>query len=422
MSIPTLEDVLQDIEKVLASQIDISYEDLTLGEYKKLGGRFDGRTLRKLGGFTKIIELMKNPKEIGDLATPRYVAHKSAYVHKLEKKIGDQEASQQEFLESFKKILEESPPTIISKLNKPKLPNRGPSERANCCFLSDTHFGLEVDKEEVLTNKYNWEIAAGRLGHLAEQLSEYKIQHRNECDTLHIFLGGDIIQGVIYCDSDAGTDLAVDQFNGAVRYLTQFIDYQRNFYDKIIVHGVAGNHERIVTKSKGAERTTANKHDNFSIMIYLALQAAFRNIPDVIINVYKAPIAIFDVLGHTYGLSHSDTHIFSGNVGSSININNITDQVLKLNQVQTLDALLLAHIHTPLYMSAIPSTHTSLIINGSLIGTDGYSSSKGYFLSSVEQTIWEVTRDVAVGDYRAIFLDQYEPHHLDIIKPYNYKY
>lgn len=48
------DDVVSDIKRVL-TEAKLDPSDITVEQYKKLGGKFDGRSLRKLGGFQSII-------------------------------------------------------------------------------------------------------------------------------------------------------------------------------------------------------------------------------------------------------------------------------------------------------------------------------------------------------------------------------
>jgi predicted phosphodiesterase len=412
-----LQEVINEIKGILdANKIDPA--ELTLPLYKKCGGICDGRSLRKLGGFSAIMNEAFRPDLEQDYGTVRYLSRRRNYVNKLQKELGDWKSLEKEVYESFTRAFNESKPVKISKLIKPPLPVKFDRIRENCIFLSDTHFGLTIDKAEVVTNEFNWKTAAGRLGALAEQVASYKINHREDCPQLRICLGGDLIQGLIHWESDVGTDLITRQVKGAGDYIIQFIDYLRHHYNSIVVECVSGNHDRVT--HKGKDRVTAQKFDSFASMIYIMIQLAFRDIEDVQVNISKAPIVTFDILGHTFGMSHGDSHIRSGNIGSSITIGKITEQILKLNQCgQMYDAILLGHIHTACYLPTLPGTRTALIINGTLSGTDSYASSVGFFMTTPQQMLFEVTNKVAVGDLRVLNLDEFCLRHLDIIKPYS---
>ncbi len=348
-----------------------------------------------------------------------------AYVARLEHKLGDWGALQQSIFDKFKEAFEKVGPIQVSALKK--APGKLPPQlkiRENGALLSDTHFGLKIDKEEIETNEYSWEIAARRLGKFTEQIANYKKEHRDECPQLRLCLGGDLGQGIIHYDSDAGTDLITYQVIGISNYIIQMIDYLRHQYKTIVVECTPDNHLRLT--HKGPNRATAQKFDNYSSMIHFTIQTAFRDAKDVIFHVPKSPITTFNVLGHKFGLTHGDTHISSGNVGTNININNITNQLLKLNASgvdnKQYAALLLGHVHTPAYLPVLPGTRTCLAINGTMSGTDGYASSKGFFTTTPTQILWETSSQFAIGDFRAVQLEDAdtETRYEKIISPYRY--
>lgn len=417
-----LEDVVDDIERIL-EETGLTPDEITVDKYSRAGGRFDGRRLKRLGGFQAIVR----SEFLGDVQRDTYtnarLKRNLSYVRKLEQKVGDWEHLREQVYESFKRAFTQSAPILVSP-NK-KTTKRRPSDkaRANCVLISDIHLGLRIDPNELMNNGYDWNIAARRLGKLAYQVATYKQDHRDECRELNVCLGGDLGQGVIHWQSDAGTDLITYQVIGIVSYLTQMIDYWRQSYDKINVYCTPDNHMRLV--HKGAGRATAQKFDSFATMVHHALQMAFREADDVKIVIPKTAITTFDVLGHKYGLTHGDGHITTGNVGHQVNVKSITDKVLRLNASVTdgkkYSAILLGHVHVAMNMT-LNETGTELIVNGTGSGTDGYAESIGFFSTIPMQVMWEATREYAVGDVRKVRLDDadQDASYEEIIEPYKY--
>lgn len=421
--LPKLEDVIEDIARVCDEQ-GLSPVDITVSQYSKFGGKYDGRKLRRMGGFASIVDAAFRQDKGLDIYTSRALARKRSYVARLERKLTDAELDRREFIDGMERVLKEFGPVQISKLplDKPLVPAVKAKERENVVVISDTHMGLVIDREEILSNGYNWTVAARRMGKLAQQVAEYKFDHRDECPTLRVCIGGDIGQGIIHLN-DSGTDLITMQTYGITTTLIQMIDYWRNFYKKIVVETTPDNHMRLVHKD--GDRARSQKYDSHSTMGFiLGLQAAFMNVPDVEFHVPKTAITTFNVLGHKFGLTHGDTHINSGNVGKQVNVTNVANQILRLNAAvqdgKHYDAVILGHVHVPLFMH-LNETNTKLVINGTGSGTDGYAESLGFFRTKPTQIIFEATKDYPVGDLRIVDLDDADDNQKfeKIIKPYN---
>jgi hypothetical protein len=423
IQLPTLEHVIADISRVL-EESGLTPSELTVRKYSKNGGKYDGRFLRRFGGFAAIIAEGFASDKDKDLPTTRYLQRRRSYVSNLEKELSDWAFLRNSVFESFERAFKQVEPFRGTQIHKSDKPRVVAMTRANVVVISDTHMGLRISPEEILTNGYDWRIAARRLGKMCMQGAEFKLDHRDECAELHVCLGGDLGQGLIHYQSDNGTDLITYQITGIVSYIVQALDYWRKSYSRVIVHCVPDNHMRLT--HKGPDRTTAQKFDSFATMIYLGLQMAFRTCPDVQFDIPKTAIDTFDVLGHKFGLTHGDTHIDTGNVGQTINIKAISTQALKLNAAvrdgRPYECLILCHVHTPLSMP-LAESNTELVVNGTMSGTDGFSDSIGYYRTTPYQVMFECTQPYVVGDFRKVRLDDADedPSFERIIKPYNYE-
>lgn len=417
-----IEDIVSDIRNV-ANANNVKPEELDLTKYAKLGGKFDGRALRRLGGYNAIHAEAFAEETAEDIVTSRYLKRRRDYVSKLEREVADVSVWSHNLISSFEDLFKKMSPVQVSNVTKPAYKLTLSQNRANGVLISDIHLGLKISGQEVMTNQYDWNIASRRLGKLAEQVAKYKVDHRQECKELHVCLGGDLGQGVIHL-TDSNTDLITYQIWGIVSYLTQMIDYWRGHYPRIVVHCTPDNHLRL--PHKGPDRALAQKFDAFSAFIHMGLQLAFRDAPDVVFDVPKTAITTFYVLGHKFGLTHGDTHVNSGNVGQSVNVKSIVNQILRLNAAQldgkNYDAFLLGHVHVPLFMH-LNETRTQLIINGTGSGTDPYAESMGFFNTRPTQVIWESTDQYPVGDFRIVDLGDADgdSRFNDFIKPYDYE-
>jgi hypothetical protein len=336
-------------------------------------------------------------------------------VRKLEQDLGEQKLWLNKFTSNLHELFKAAPPRIIHTRKRRADAKPLKRERENVVFVSDTHFGLDIDKNEVVVNEYNWTVASRRMAKLAQQAAEFKSEHRGESPQVRICLGGDICQGAIH--PDAGTHMMDVQLHGATHILTQFIDHLRQHYKSVVVECTPDNHMRFPWKNNG-ERQHSQKHDGFATLLYIMLQQRYFNETDVKFDIPKTPYTAFDVLGHSFYMTHGDTVISAGSPGKAIDVARITSDLRKLQaNGRKIDVLMMGHVHTPVRMTLDSG---KLVINGTGSGTDPYALSVGYGYNNPIQVLFEVTREYAVGDYREVDLStagsdrQFD----DIIVPY----
>ena len=391
--------VLADIISV-ANKLKVAPSRLTQDEYFKRG-RFKHTALKQLGGLHKIqADFWRDQRETDTLAVLRGQQQRKKYIRELENTVGDREYFANAIKDELRALFAAHP---IQLSRKPKVRvSKSGKLRENVAFISDTHFGLNIDSEEVPSNSYNWTIAARRMAKYAEQVATYKSEHRKNCPVLRVCLGGDLAQGVIHL-SEAGTQLITHQLYGTQWMLTQMIDYWRQFYSKIIVECTPDNHLRLT--HKGHDRAMAQKFDSYATLLHLGLQTAFRKATDVSFHIPKTPHTEFDVLGHRIFMTHGDTVLRSGWVSKNLQIARITNDVRALQASHTekpISAVLLGHVHVPLNTTL--DNGVELIINGTGSGTDPYAQSLGIFNNNPCQIIFEATEDYVVGDFRKVYL------------------
>jgi hypothetical protein len=408
-----LDEILNDIYTV-ATQLEKHPNTLARGEYLQ-NGKFGETVLKKFGGYAAVLKDAFGTEQ-ADHMVVRAQANRKSYVSKLERSLGDRDYFTSKFVTSLEQIAKRNPlPAPPSKFQVRKVTGK---RRENVAFISDTHFGLRIDRQEVASNEYSWVVAARRMAKFAEQIASYKEEHRGECGQLRLCLGGDLCQGVIHL-SEAGTDLMVHQLYGALWILTQMIEHLRQRYPQIKVECTSDNHMRFV--HKGPDRATAQKYDGFSTLLHMGLQARFATCPDVTFNIPKTPYTEFEVLGHHFFMTHGDTVLRSGNVGRTVNVAKITNDVRALvanDPAKRIAAVLLGHVHVPL--NTILDNGVELIVNGSGSGTDAYAQSIGIHSSNPTQVMFEATEQFAVGDFRKVSLKDadHEERFDKIIRPY----
>jgi len=255
-------------------------------------------------------------------------------------------------------------------------------------------------------NNFNWNIAARRMGLFAEQVVQYKPQHRKETD-LVIAINGDIIAGVIH-DQEWFADLLTKQVAGSIKLLTQFVSYVAGHFNKVKVVCTVGNHGRAMHKSSKS-RASTHKWDSYETMIYLALKYAIEaKHKNVTCEIPETPYCIVDIQNHKFFITHGDTVLNVGNPGSSINMKSINTQINRLNSSELTEGsfagILVGHVHCPTVQ--VTDNGTVLLINGTLSGADAYAQSIGIMGNQPTQMLFEVTKEHAVGDIRFIRLQQ----------------
>jgi hypothetical protein len=372
--------------------------------------------IRKAGGFSSLKKLYFPAEENIEV---KYGARLvSSFRNKIEKTNGLDRFISNEVLTAIKEVLDKQK----FHIHKPvKTAKKGKKKRTIIAHLSDLHYGCKIsDKEMGGVNSWDWTIAARRTAFYMQQVVDYKPQHRKDTDLI-VSINGDIIAGVIHNQEWFAEPLAT-QFAGALSTLSQAIGYAAQHFDKIKVVCTVGNHGRAMHKSS-RDRASVHKWDSYETLIYIALremlQGKYKN---VTVDVPESPYAILDVQGHKFFQTHGDTVFNVGNVGKSLNMDGIHNQIAKLNASKICDkkfsAILVGHAHVPLFY--LTDNGCVLFVNGCLIGTDPFAQSIGIHKSQPAQWIFEATDKHPVGDQRLIKVTQADDmKELDaIIKPF----
>lgn len=417
----------KELIKKIISEVERISEELALEPYQLTKAKFlrlcaseiTGRQLERLGGFKTLVLDHFGGDQDKDLGVIEGHKQKKRYLQKLESLVGSYEYKYKVVSDIVTTKLSQFKFPAKSKVTKPKLVAE---EREIVALISDTHFGIEIDDRELGgVNKYNWQIAARRMGLFAEQIATFKHDQRSKTPVLRLCLGGDLAQGIIHL-SEANTDLISHQVIGTTHILYQLIDYLRNFFEKICIECTTDNHMRMV--HKGGSRATSQKFDSYATFIHHALSMGFHGCKDVEFNIPKTPYTVFEVLGNKFYLTHGDTLINVGMPGRKIHTDHITNAANRLNaslkDKEEYKVILVGHVHTPVFITL--DNGTELVINGTGSGLDPYAQSIGIFESNPVQVIFESTSDFPVGDQRKVFLKKADndPKYEKIIEPYKY--
>lgn len=404
----------------IARDLDIPAGNITLSQFSAHDSEdLTSWQMRCAGGFTNL-KKMYFPRE--DNVEMKHGSRLvNNFRNRLEKEYGQALFVQGEILKEMDEILEKHPLKFHAPITDPKGAKKKKTRTLVCC-ISDTHFGANIDREELNNaNEYNWLIAGRRLGLLMDQVCDYKPAHREETDLI-IQLNGDIIAGQIH-NQEWFVDVLTDQFAGTLHLLGQAISYVAQRFGTVTVECSPGNHGRNVGKAdKG--RATTHKWDSYETMIYIALSKMMEAYPNVTFNIPKSPYTVYAAQGNKIFQTHGDTVINVGNPGKSISMDSINAQVNKVNmsdvipEGEKIEVVCVGHVHVPTVQ--LLDNGAMLVINGCLSGVDPFAQSIGIYSNNPTQVIFESTEAHPVGDIRMVrvkYADK-EKKYDAIISPY----
>jgi predicted phosphodiesterase len=408
----------------VANELGVEPKEVSKADYftAQIKSTLSEWEMRKIGGFKKLMDIYFPPEKNIILDSASKLVR--GYRNKLESQYGREIFLKDEFLNVLREVMEKNPVSIHAPV-KPQKKTATKIQRSLVVHFSDTHFGCNIDREELNNiNEYSWTIAARRTALLMDQVVTYKPQYRDQTE-LVMLINGDIIAGVIH-DQEWAVDLLTTQFAGAINIFVQAISYAAQSFGKVRVVCTPGNHGRAMHKS-AKDRAMTHKWDSYENMIYVALReimkGKFKNVEFVI---PEAPYAIVDIQGHKFLVTHGDTVINVGNPGKNLNMKSINEQINKVNSQlirgdENFAAIVVGHVHVPTVQET--EGGTMLLINGTMSGLDAYAQSLGIFSKNATQTLFEVVKGHAVGDIRLIRLRDADTNEkLDlIIKPFKAK-
>lgn len=398
----TLQDVVITIEGIALS-MGKPVEKVTVNDCNDNG--LSERQLKKFGGLPKIKKAYfpLTEKALGDIVE---LNQQTAYINKLEKIVGTQELFERE----LKKALDKLKPIPKIKFRKAAVTKKSQDMVEMVGMLNDTHIGLVVDPEEIGDgNAFDFNVACRRFAFYTKQVAEYKKDKRDKVRKLHLILNGDILAGIIHGLETKGIHLLVHQINAALHIFTHVVANLAKEYSLIEIHGIAGNHDRVIHKDHG-KRPVGEVYDSYANGIYYALSVAFRNNPEITFNFPKTAYGFIDLPAGRAMYAHGD-HIFSkamGYPGNSINVKAISAAIRDFNAGEIakgkppIKLLMLAHVHT--FAHFITSDGVEVYIAPSLVGLDAFAHSLTHNQSFVAQVVFESAKDFILGDSRLIRL------------------
>jgi hypothetical protein len=400
----SLKDIVNTIKEICEhsglSPSEVKLKDLT-------DSGISERQIRNHGGLTAIKDAYfpQTDKELKSIAQ---VGETKGYIKKLEKTVGAKELLRDRIVEVLKTTIKPLKVTK-SKVRKSKKVNTELVEFVG--MLNDTHIGVIIDEEEIGgINSFDFKQACRRFAFYTKEVINYKKHKRAQVKKLHLILNGDLIAGIIHGLETKGIHLMVHQLNAALHIFTHVIQNLSQEYSVIEVHGLAGNHDRMIHKNHG-KRAVGEVYDSYANSIFYGLSVAFRDYKNISFNFPKTPYGFINLPAGRAMFAHGD-HVFSGalgNPGKAINVKGLTEFIRNFNAgeiskgKEPIKLLLLGHVHV--FAHFITTDGVEVYISPCLSGLDSFAHSLTINNNFVAQPIFESTKDFILGDCRLIRLN-----------------
>lgn len=361
---------------------------------------WDIRMVGGLAGIKKSFPILDR-----DLAAIRETKNINQYINELEKKLGQKDYIEKEIL----RIVDEKIEPVKIQSYKGKPTKRSKQKRELVCMLNDMHYGLTVKSEEVGgVNQYGWTEASRRTAFFINEVCNYKIEKRDETDTVHLIVNGDVISGVIHNLTGRDNDLLAHQINGAIYILTNAVARLSENFRQVKVYTTVGNHGNMPHRREGSGRVLSQVYDSYESVAYFALSAAFRNTPNVSFQMGHSLYETIDLPAGRLLFAHGDL-LFSkqlGNPGTVVNAKALGDAVMRFNNGekakgnQPASVVLLGHTHAHFHITT--QDGTQIYNPPSLSGVDSYAFHLGINHNLVAQLMFESTDKYIFGDSRLV--------------------
>ncbi len=273
-------------------------------------------------------------------------------------------------------------------------------------MLSDFHWGEKVRASEIGgVNEFNLEIAHKRLNRLLEVTHRLLFKHIADpkYDGLVLNLGGDLVSGTIHEEltitNEAPIMSIVLDMLGA---LIEVIDHLLEWFSKILINGVAGNHGRLTRKPVAKERAQTN-WDWLICCLLESHYASEAKAGHIVFNIPDGPDANYRIYARRYLLTHGDQ--FRGGDGMIGPLGPLTrgrhkKQSRRLPEFE-FDTMVVGHFHQ---LMQLPH----LIVNGSIKGYDEYAMQNNFTWEEPSQALWITHPKGRIIHQMPIYVDDIE--------------
>lgn len=236
-----------------------------------------------------------------------------------------------------------------------RVENNGSLKKHGLALFSDWHFGTKVDNS---LNVYNKDIFNQRIKKLVSKIIEYG--KNNNISTLHIGQLGDLISGIIHVSTRVqSNEDSIEQITYVSETLAEILAKLANEFPHVVYNNVIGNHGRITSN-----KNEVGIKENFEYLVPWYLETRLRNFDNIKI--------ITDEDGYIVSKIFNEDVIYVHG-----NYDRIDQCVKNLPQILGIvpSYIFGGHVH---HNYEKEHGKTTVVVNGSLIGADDYSTQGRY--------------------------------------------
>ena len=246
-------------------------------------------------------------------------------------------------------------------------------------------------------NEYNLKIAEDSVNQFFSKACDRVLQTREHSvvNTVVLAILGDIINGVLR-EEDLETNQVtpVEAVTLARALIHSGIKTLRDRTGcRIHVICCVGNHGRLTDKIHYSNQV----HCSLEYLMYKTLERDFQDAHGITFDVPESPYRIQSIMGVRVRFHHGHIIKFHGGIGG-IAIP-VLRKVAQMNTIEDADLDVIGHFHTFQMFNKV-------IVNGSLVGSNGFSMSMGLPHAIPKQTYFEIDSKYGLTDIRPICIDR----------------
>ena len=263
---------------------------------------------------------------------------------------------------------------------------------------SDWHIEETVSRASTNgMNEYNLEIAEQSIkSFFSNAIYLVKREMRDsEINTVVVAFLGDIINGVLRDEDLQNNSLtSIDAMTIARAWIYSGL---KKLVDdtgvRIKVICCVGNHGRLTEKIFHSNQV----HNSLEYLMYKTLERDFEKVPKIDFCISEAYYVIQDILGMRVRFHHGHTIKFNGGIGGlSVPV---LRKIAQMNLIEKADLDVCGHFHSMQIFS-------NCILNGSLVGVNGYSMSLGLPYEPPRQLFFLIDSKYGRTSVMPIFIDR----------------
>lgn len=241
-------------------------------------------------------------------------------------------------------------------------------DRSLVVAVGDFHYGADINIQGLrgeTINRYDHHVFEARMNALLSEI--ICIAEREEVRDLHIFLVGDLIDGMLRQSQLMRLEFGmVESTIRLSEYLAQWLS-ELAAYGVVHVYGATGNHSEVrPLKAKNREF----EEENLEKIIFWYLEERLRELEHVHIHGEARRLVLASVQDYSFLLLHGD---------GEKDIGGLARDAVNLYS-EPIDFFVCGHLHKEQeFPSGLTSDGNSVIIRTpSICGTDKYAQSRGF--------------------------------------------